>query len=112
MRREALPQQAADLLSEPLYQRPTTVRTEIVHDQVHGVGLRIAGRDFHEVIGELRRGTVRSCFGEVLSRLGLDTTEDVDRADGPGFSVPARGLVLGLLKENHRAAKIKVSHTR
>src|ERR1039458_10002695 len=45
-----------------------------------GVGLRIAGYDLHQVIGELRRGAVRSWFGKVPPGLGLDTAEDVGRA--------------------------------
>src|ERR1039458_6427358 len=32
-----------------------------------GVGLRIAGYDLHQVIGELRRGAVRSWFGKDFS---------------------------------------------
>src|ERR1035441_10108583 len=45
-----------------------------------GVGLRVAGHDLHQVIGELRRRAVRSRFSKVPSRLRLDAAEDVGRA--------------------------------
>jgi hypothetical protein len=38
---ETLPQQAADLLAEPVHQRPAIMRTQIVHHQMDGVCLRI-----------------------------------------------------------------------
>jgi hypothetical protein len=41
MHREPPPQQAADLLSEPLHQRLAPLRTQIVRDEVYGVGLRL-----------------------------------------------------------------------
>src|ERR1700736_2249836 len=45
-----------------------------------GVGLRVAGYDLQQIIGELRRGAVWCRFGKVPPRLRLDAAEDVGRA--------------------------------
>jgi hypothetical protein len=49
MHRETLPQQDADLFAEPIHKRLAIMGTKIVHHQMDGVGLRIAGYDFHQV---------------------------------------------------------------
>ncbi len=52
---ELVPQPPADLLSEPLHKRLAAMRTRIVHVQMDGIGLRIAGRDLQQEICKLRR---------------------------------------------------------
>ena len=77
---ETLPQQTADLFAEPVYQRLAVMRTQIIHHQVDGLGLWIACNDLHQIVGELRRGTVGGWFGKVPPGLWLDTAEYVGRA--------------------------------
>ena len=80
MYREPVPQPAAVFFPEPLHYRFATVGTEIVHDQMDGVGPWRAVRDLQQVIGELGRAAVRNRFGEVPSRLRLHATEHIGRA--------------------------------
>jgi len=53
------------------------VGTQIVHDQMDGIGLRIARRDIQQVISKLGRAASRSHPGKVPSRLGLDPAKYV-----------------------------------
>ena len=80
MYRKQIPQPPANLLSEPLHQRLAAMRTEIVHDKMDGICLRIAARDIKQEICNLRRTACRSRFGKVTAGLRLHTAENVGRA--------------------------------
>ena len=80
MHREALPQQAADLLTESVHQRFAVMGAQIVHDEVDGVGIWIAGHDLKQIVGELGSTTVGGRLGEMPSGLGFNTAKDVGRA--------------------------------
>jgi len=80
MHRQALAQRATDLLAESVHQRFAVMGVQIVHHQVDGVGLWIAGHDLHEIVGELGNAPVGSRFGEMTSGPGFNAAEDIGRA--------------------------------
>src|SRR5271157_2250324 len=78
--REAIPQPASGLVAKPFYQRLPRMRAEVVHHQVKGVGLGIAGGDPEKIIGKLGRRASRSDAGEVPARLRLHAAEHIGSA--------------------------------
>ena len=77
VRRKTLPQPTASLFSKSFHQNFAGVGTQVVHDQMDGIGLPIASGDIQQVIGKLSRAASRSHLGEVPSRLGLDPANHV-----------------------------------
>src|SRR5208337_1484802 len=67
----------ASFFSKSFHQSLAGVGTQVVHDQMDGIGLRIASGDIQQVIGKLGRAASRSHLGEVPSRLGLDPAKHV-----------------------------------
>ena len=51
--REPIPEPAAVVLTKAFHHRLAGVRTQIVQDQMDGIGFRIAIRNVQEVIGKL-----------------------------------------------------------
>jgi hypothetical protein len=86
--RKTLPQPTASFFSESFHQGLAGVGTEVVHDQMDGIGLLIASRDVQQVIGKLGRAASRSHLGRVPSRLGLDPAKYVGGSATPVFIVP------------------------
>ena len=53
VRRKTVPQPTASSFSESFHQSFAGVGTQVVHDQMDGIGLRIASGDIQQVIGKL-----------------------------------------------------------
>src|ERR1039457_1478656 len=88
VRRKTLPQPTASFFSESFHQSLAGVGTQVVHNQMDGVGLPIASGDVQQVIGKLGRAASRSHLGEVPPRLGLDPAKYVGGSAPPVFIVP------------------------
>jgi hypothetical protein len=86
--REPIPQPVAGRGTKTLNDRLARVRTQIVHHQMNGIGLRVARRHIQQVIGELGRGAVARHLSEMPPRLGLDAAENVGRSAAPIFGIP------------------------
>ena len=72
---EAIPQQTDQLVAIAFGERFAPMRVQVVQNQMNRSGLRIAGDDLHQVIGELDRAAVRcglrSQITYCLHHLGL-----------------------------------------
>lgn len=55
---EPVPQPAAHLLTEPLHQGLAGARTQIIQNQMDGVGGRIVFRNLQQILGKLGRGNL------------------------------------------------------
>jgi len=107
--REAVPQQASQLFAIPLHKRLAAVRVQVIHNQVDGPRLRIAGDDLHQVIGKLRR-RARGCrLGKMPPRFRFHAAEDVGRATALVLVI-APGHVSRTGRQ--RSANVPVQHHR
>ncbi len=70
VRRKTLPQPTASFFSKSFHQSLAGVSTQVVHDQMDGIGLRIARRDIQQVISKLGRAASRSHLVKCRPALG------------------------------------------
>jgi hypothetical protein len=64
--RESAPQTALRVLAKASHYGLTRMRTQMVHDQMDGVGLRVTDGDIQQVIGELGRRTCSRYLGTTV----------------------------------------------
>jgi hypothetical protein len=68
---ESIPQQAASFLAAQLCERLAAMRIQVIQDEVDDSGLRIAGDDLHQLIGEFCRRMRGHGFAEMRPALGF-----------------------------------------
>src|SRR5258708_24458715 len=85
------------------------MRTQVVHNQMDGIGFRVIHSNVQQVIGKLGRATVARYLGEMPPRLGLDAAENVGRSATPILGIPTgypswlhRHRRPDFLMQNHR----------
>src|SRR5271157_2037771 len=109
VRRKPIPQPAPGLLAKAFHHRLAGMRTQIVQHQMNGVRLRVADRNFQQVVGELGRRPMGRHLGEVLPRFRFDSAEHVGGAATQVFAIAPRDSSrlhgqrrTNLLVEHHR----------
>src|SRR5258708_25957875 len=85
------------------------MRTQVVHNQMDGIGFRVIQSKVQQVMGKLGGATVARYLGEMPPRLGLDAAENVGRSATPILGIPTgypswlhRHRRPDFLMQNHR----------